>query len=251
MPSVDANLSHESGAMWSSTLSTPGNNTPKFDPSFAFGTASAAEVLTSFGLTFTSLKKSITQYERPALDVGTSYSTLICEAHFRGIPIFGTDLAYARKSATFFPTVAQNLERLKDSYTKGEAAMFAPENWDYYASAAIFAMQQQLSGCSASEITMPDCSRAKDQHFSTVLSHNAVPTYSTAKEFCEKQLPELLRVAAHQVLLHPFSFADYKVAPVPSGDPLANHIASIGAQHGFSFQLNLSGTAIFKKSTKS
>jgi hypothetical protein len=248
MPSVDANLAHNSEAKWSATLSTPSTNTPKFDPSFAFGTSSAAEALTSFGLTFTRLKESITQYGRPALDVGTSYSTLICEAHLRGIPIFGTDLAYARDSAKFFQTVAQNLERLKDSYTKGLAAMFAPENWDHYASAALSAMQQQLTACSAAEIKMPDGSRAKDQLFSTVLSRNAVPTWSTVKDFTERELPELLRVAAHQVLLHPLAFVDYPVPPVPSGNPLANHLASIGAQHGFSFQLDVSGTAIFKKS---
>lgn len=224
------------------------------NPRYAFGIGTAAAVLPALGLTFHELRQSAQLLGKPILDVGASFSTVACEAHLRGIPIFSTDLRCNNNRPVFLANVAKNLHSLKDLYTSGKhtsdnyCAPIPLELWETKVKEAITVLDQQLTECPACDIRMPDGWPARDKHFSVVYSHHAVPQYSSANSFLTKELPELLRVTAHALVLHPFQIGNIPIQSAYEGDWAFLHaVASKATQAGFAFELLESPSEHFPK----
>jgi hypothetical protein len=197
----------------------------KFNPAFALGVSSAAEVLRNLQCSFQDLKTLMTITERPALDVGCSYSTFACEAYLRGLPVFATDLRCNQNRSSFLKQVENRLDGLKLRGELPESQISIPE--------AVHAFDQQLSECRAEKIIHAGGTRAQDQQYSVVISHNASPLYSSPEIFFEKELPELLRVAKHSVRLFPFESYDKNLTNTIQLSYA--HTNTVARKHGFSF----------------
>ncbi len=223
-------------------LSPPESST--IDPRYAFGVNTATTVLPALGLTFQELRESARRLEKPILDVGASYSTVACEAHLRDIPIFSTDLRCNKNRTVFLANVEKNLLALKELYTSGKhtpgnhCAPIPAELWEIKAKQAITVLDRQLTECPAFDIRTPNGLQAQNKHFSVVYSHHAVPQYCNAASFLSRELPELLRVTAHTLVLHPFQIGNISIQPAYEGDAaFLEAAASRATQAGFTFEL--------------
>jgi hypothetical protein len=239
------------GERGSSIRNTP-DDTPAIDPRFAFGINSSATVLPALGITFDELRDVARRLEKPILDVGASYSTVACEAHWRGIPVFSTDLGCDRNRLKFLTQVQNNLTKLQELYASGEhshgnyLAPIPADRWEAKVVDAISTLAQQLSECPASDIRLPGGWQANDRHFSVVYSHHAVPQYCTPDSFLGRDLPELLRVAAHTLLLHPFQLGNTPLNPANEGDAIfIKTVREKATAAGFEFTLLSCPTASF------
>jgi hypothetical protein len=85
---------------------------------------------------------------------------------------------------------------------------------------------------------MPGGWQASDRHFAVVFSHNAVPQYSSVDSFLGQDLPELLRVTAYRLLLHPFQIGSSSLQPSHEGDAeFLKAVAARAKKAGFTFEL--------------
>lgn len=228
------------------------DGTPAINPRFAFGINSAATVLPALCVTFDELREIAGRLEKPILDVGASYSTVACEAHWRGLPVFSTDLGCDKDPAKFLNQVQNNLTKLQELYVSGKhshgnyLAPIPADRWESKVADAISTLAQQLSECPASDIRLPGGWQANDRHFSVVYSHHAVPQYSTLASFLRSELPELLRVTAHTLLLHPFQFGNTPLNPANEGDAIfIKTVREKAIAAGFEFTLLSCPTASF------
>jgi hypothetical protein len=174
------------------------------------GYTAAESILSNMGISFTELKNDHDRFGKPVLDVGASASTLAFEGAYRDIRVFMTDPTYDLANPIFFKVLRWNIEKLKDSYTTPqsfgpdfEVKPLKPENWDSYVDLAIQQLSANRFKCLASEIRNQQGARMPDRSFSTTLAHTSVPEYSPKEVFLQQQLPELLRVTEHRVVLFP------------------------------------------------
>jgi len=184
------------------------------NPKAYSGNHFAMEVLPPLGLTFDSLRTSCLQFKRPALDVGASVSTVAAEGALRGIEIHSTELPPIRNRERFIESIRNRLLQLGEVYQasrifpKGfECEAVSSEVWESRVHAAISRVNETLVECAAGQILGLDYKRAPDQSYSTVFSHHGVPKYCSTESFFERELPELLRVAADRVHLFPLRSA--------------------------------------------
>jgi hypothetical protein len=217
---------------------------PAIDPRYAFGISTAATVLPALGVTFQELRQTVHRLAKPILDVGASYSTVACEAHLRGIPVFSTDLGCDKNRPVFLENVARNLRTCKDLYISGGhssdnyCSPIPATLWERRVEEAIAFLDRHLTQCPASDIRMPGGWQANDRHFAVVYSHHAVPQYSSVESFLKEDLPELLRVTAHTLVLHPFQIGGSSLQPAHEGDAaFLQAVASRAKRAGFTFEL--------------
>jgi hypothetical protein len=208
--------------------------------------------LPALGTTFEELRRIAGQVQKPILDVGASFSTVACEAHWRGLPVFSTDLGCDSNRSKFLAQVERNLHKLKELYASGEhspgnhCAPIPADFWEAKIEGAISRLDQQLSQCPASDIRLPDGYPASDRHFSVVYSHHAVPQYTSPTSFLRSELPELLRVTAHTLLLHPFQIGNAPLNSAHEGDAVfLQAVRRKAAEAGFEFELLPCPTANF------
>lgn len=229
-------------------------NAPLVDPRYAFGINTAATVLPALGLSFDGLQEIAYRLRKPILDVGASFSTVACEAHWRGIPVFSTDLGCNKNRPAFLAQVEKNLRSLQELYVSGShlpgnlCQPIPADRWDSRIHDAITSLNQQLSECPASDIRLPNGWHADNKHFSVVYSHHAIPQYCSPNSFLRSELPELLRVTAHTLLLHPFQIGDAALNPANEGDAaFLQTTRERASEAGFELQLLSRPTSNFPK----
>lgn len=179
-----------------------------------FGNTPGFTVLNDLGTTFAALHEVVTRSGKPALDLGASHSPLACEAFFHGFEVVSSDLKATSSNTQFYQNIKNALERMRPLYQGKEVLpgfyveVMSDKRWGEMKNAALeFRLAHHIT-CAAQYIVDSRGGRAADRSYSVVLSHNAVPLYSPFDRFLQNELPELLRVAEHQVRLFPFAFLD-------------------------------------------
>jgi hypothetical protein len=214
------------------------------NPKAFSGNHCALEVLPPLGLTFDSIRESCLRTRLPALDLGASVSTVAAEGALRGISIHSTELPPIKNRDTFIDAIRARLVNFGKAYE--DAANLPPgfqcdsipnQIWDSLVREAVIKVSETLSECSAAKILAPNGERARDQSYSVVFSHHAIPKYCSTANFLQYELPELLRVAADRVHLFPFRSAGPgdELLHLP-GSTTYRHIEEVANHAGFSFQ---------------
>jgi hypothetical protein len=214
------------------------------------GYTAAEPILSNMGISFTELKNDHDRFGKPVLDVGASASTLAFEGAYRDIRVFMTDPTYDLANPMFFEALRWNIEKLKDSYTTPrsfgagfEVAAFKPEHWDAYVDLAIQQISADRSKCFASAICNQQGEQMPDRFFSTTLAHISIPKYSHKEVFLHKELPELLRVTEHRVVLSPLVTAGPGQELIHlAGSKERETLDKVVHDHGFAMELRQSPT---------
>lgn len=214
------------------------------------GYTAAETILSNMGISFTELKNDHDRFGKPVLDVGASASPLAFEGAYRDIRVFMTDATYDLANPRFFETLRWNIEKLKDSYTTPrsfgsgfEVAALKPEHWDTYVELAIQQISVDRSRCFASEICNQQGVRMPDRSFSTTLAHISIPKYSRKEVFLHQELPELLRVTEHRVVISPLVTAGPGQELIHlAGSKEREVLDKVVYDHGFTMELRQSPT---------
>lgn len=211
---ADATMECQKSSLPDHRVTEPSGEDRLRNPKAFSGNHCALEVLPPLGLTFDSIRMSCLRCGLPALDLGASLSTVAAEAALRGISIHSTELPPIRNRDTFIEAIRARLIRFGEVYEdgmqfpKGFECEFIPKQiWESVVRDAVSRVSETLSECSAAKIFGPDGQRARDQSYSLIFSHHAVPKYCSTENFLQYELPELLRVAADRVHLFPFRSA--------------------------------------------
>ena len=216
------------------------------------GFQNSFEVLPSLGLSFKDLRQAQRVAGCPALDLGASHSTLALEGELRGISIHSTDLSADKYRIKMLESLERRINLLKNIYVGDpsaaaahtqqfppgfECAPISAFEWSSTITNAISRVNQTLSQCDASTITLADGTPAPDRMFSIVMSSHAVPKYSIDKTFLQTELRELLRVTDGRLVLFPFISAgpDHELLHLPNS-PSRKMVESIARELGFSFE---------------
>ena len=215
-----------------------------------FGDNYGLVVLSALSLSFDQLAEHFARTNKPILDVGASVSTLAIEGTFRDIPIYGTDLKLNDMRAGVLSGIERRVSKLKEAYLEAntfpvgfDCFPISETAWKERVAHGIKLVDSRMSQCTASEILLPNGTRADDRHFSITLSHHAVPKYSDMKTFFAKELPELLRVTNDRLYLFPLAsfFSKDTVIHAPGSDG-RKRLESIARDNGFSLEVQRSPT---------
>ena len=212
------------------------------------GNNTAQEVLPALGLSFKSLRNSHLALEKPILGVGESYSTVAAEAALLDLPVYATDLTYERNREGYLSSIMRGLDRLQTTYTTPSLMpdgfsfdVIPQEDWSNRMEYVRGILNSRMSQCSASNILLPDGTRAPPQFFDTVYSHHGVPKYSTRETFLLAELPELLRVTHRRLVLAPFVSAGPgdELLHIPNSQN-RNRVELLSRACGFSVEIRTS-----------